>query len=651
MIMLPLKTERTILGRYPALLASLLFLGLTAACSSDSPTEPQQNPGGGGGGGGGGATAWNITVTTDRPSVQVNSSEAVSINIRVRRADNGQPPPNGATVQVTTTLGDLNSQGSGIQSGVAQLTGGDATVLLFAGPINGNAIVRVQLENSVGSSQVQIVGSATFFLTAVSPTVGDGDGGEVVRITGGGFFEPVRVLFGNAAGEVLEVTGSLIRVRTPSVNLAPGQSQTVSVQVTVGFNTPEAQTDSLANVFTFGEDPIQQMQIFGVTPNSGPNEGGTPVTISGVGFTSPVQVLFGSGSLGSFSGVEAQVRSVTSSQIVVDSPAATGFGVDNRDQQVAVLVRLIDTGESALFNSAFLYGNEIFITAVAPNIGPAGGGQLVTIFGQGFDEPVAVSFAEVAATPISVTGSEIIARTAAVQFSDCNNDIAGPVRVTNIETGAEAEGGNYTYEITDLAPFVTSVNPRGVAQAGGDQITILGGNFGTPLQVLVDGGIATVTSVSESQVVFLMPSFPNSDLEQVDCDDNGDGTIGDRYIESVVTRQIGITVSGSCSLDGDLDVSFNVTPTDTSCRNDVGDPPDPPQPPSAAFNATVNGLTVAFDNTSVNATTYQWNFGDGTTSNATDPIKTYGAAGTYLVRLTAIGPGGSDTTSQNITVP
>lgn len=56
-----------------------------------------------------------------------------------------------------------------------------------------------------------------------------------------------------------------------------------------------------------------------------------------------------------------------------------------------------------------------------------------------------------------------------------------------------------------------------------------------------------------------------------------------------------------------------------------------------AASATVSSLdTVAtFTNTSVGATTYAWDFGDGNTSTTTSPVHEYAAAGTYTVTLTA----------------
>lgn len=56
---------------------------------------------------------------------------------------------------------------------------------------------------------------------------------------------------------------------------------------------------------------------------------------------------------------------------------------------------------------------------------------------------------------------------------------------------------------------------------------------------------------------------------------------------------------------------------------------------------------------SSNATTYEWDFGDGNTSNATSPSHTYAQGGTYTVRLIVINPAACkvrDTTFLSITV-
>ncbi|MFK7755488.1 MAG: PKD domain-containing protein [Flavobacteriales bacterium] len=62
-------------------------------------------------------------------------------------------------------------------------------------------------------------------------------------------------------------------------------------------------------------------------------------------------------------------------------------------------------------------------------------------------------------------------------------------------------------------------------------------------------------------------------------------------------------------------------------------------PPSASFGFSQispdNFLEVTFSNTSVSATDYFWDLGDGTTSTALEPVHTYPEEGVYTVTLTA----------------
>jgi PKD repeat protein len=73
--------------------------------------------------------------------------------------------------------------------------------------------------------------------------------------------------------------------------------------------------------------------------------------------------------------------------------------------------------------------------------------------------------------------------------------------------------------------------------------------------------------------------------------------------------------------------------------------------PVAGYSFVADDLKVTFTNTSKDATSYAWDFGDGMTSTDAAPTHTYAAAGTYTVKLTATGAGGSsNVSSQSITV-
>lgn len=68
------------------------------------------------------------------------------------------------------------------------------------------------------------------------------------------------------------------------------------------------------------------------------------------------------------------------------------------------------------------------------------------------------------------------------------------------------------------------------------------------------------------------------------------------------------------------------------------------------YNGCGNAATsFAFSNTSTNATSYVWDFGDGTTSTLTNPTKTYTTTGTFIVKLVASNSNGcKDSSTQTI---
>jgi PKD repeat protein len=82
--------------------------------------------------------------------------------------------------------------------------------------------------------------------------------------------------------------------------------------------------------------------------------------------------------------------------------------------------------------------------------------------------------------------------------------------------------------------------------------------------------------------------------------------------------------------------------------------PNIPRPIAAFTQNVASGqvpLTVRFVNQSsgeINSLT--WNFGDGSSSNERDPVKTFNTAGLFNVTLTVAGPGGTSNVSRQISV-
>lgn len=537
--------------RHPSLLFSLVLLSLLGlavfACTSDSPSEPRQDPNPPPGGGGG---EFNVTVTATPGEVLAGSENPVEVVVRVRSRTTGAPPANGSTAVVSASLGGFNAP-DGPSSGPITLFNGEARFQFFAGPNPGTAVIQVEFRGDVGQALVTLRDLAAFFLSFVDPD--RGQGGDAVTIHGGGFVRPLRVTFNGVSARVLGVAPNRIRVEVPP---APGPVDSnstlpVGVSVTIALDQQGEATDSLSNGFSYLPGGTSQPQpvVFSVEPPSGPNEGGTRVNVLGDNFQAPVRVLFGD--------VEATVEAVTKTRITARTPAATALGVDNRGQTVDVRVINVDSGFEDTLNNGFTYGDvAFFIRAIAPSSGPQAGGTQVTLTGTGFLDPLRVTFGDFVATVVSVSSTEVILRTPAITDD-----------VLNTET----------------------------------------------------------------------------------CNDNSDEQEGERFLPTAFD----VTATNVQFGDTDtLDNAFIYTPTDSTCRNDVAPPPPPPPPPTAAFTFNANALTVIFTNNSSDFQGSLWDFGDGMTSTERDPVHTYAAPGTYTVTLTVSNLiGQTDSVSQFVTVP
>ena len=77
---------------------------------------------------------------------------------------------------------------------------------------------------------------------------------------------------------------------------------------------------------------------------------------------------------------------------------------------------------------------------------------------------------------------------------------------------------------------------------------------------------------------------------------------------------------------------------------------EPEAQPTAIFSYSTNDLEVTFTNESLNAQSYHWDFGDGSTSSEENPKKIYPSAGTYKVTLKVTNGTLDNSTSTDITV-
>ena len=470
-------------------------------------------------------STWTISVTASPNEFDLNAGSGTSqILVSARRSDNNQQVAPGTTALLSTTSGTLTTNdgqtGDSVPIVFDEAGQSRATLVTGAFSIDTTIIVRAQIESSFGSTRIQMIDvqAAPFQMSSVSPSVGPPSGGTTLTISGSGFVSPARVLlsgsFGTLVAENTNVQSSTrITARTPSINLASGQNAAATVTVENGFdeNGNPTATDSLASAFTYTRSTqgTTTLKLISISPTQGPNEGGTQVTVRGEGFGNEAQVYFTNGPL-----IEATVLSITPTRMEVITPSATGPNAPNANSRVSLIVRDPTSGQQATLAGAFQYGGaggQMFISSIRPNEGEYLGGDEVTIFGQGFEEPVAVEAGGLAQQVLSVSGTEILFRTVPASIG-CSNQ-SGTTEVVNLETNETTTGPAFTYR--PVRPQVIGFlgDNTGVA---GDTRTIIGVGrgyavgFDPPIRVTFNGLPASIQSIGGAfgeEITVTVPAY------------------------------------------------------------------------------------------------------------------------------------------------
>lgn len=177
------------------------------------------------------------------------------------------------------------------------------------------------------------IATSTPTVTSVSPASGSPSDGTAVAINGTDFRAGATVTIGCAAAtNVNVVNATTITAVTPACAEGTG-----NVTVT---NT-DTGTGTLAGGFRFG---APSPTVGGVSPNGGPSNGGTLVTITGTNFGAGAAVTFGTNP-----GTDTQVINPTTITTRVP-PSAVAGGVDVKVQNT--------DGHSGTMGNGFTYSNS-----------------------------------------------------------------------------------------------------------------------------------------------------------------------------------------------------------------------------------------------------------------------------------------------------
>ena len=259
-----------------------------------------------------------------------------------------------------------------------------------------------------------------------------------------------------------------------------------------------------------------------------------------------------------------------------------------------------------------------FVTLMASN--DAGGFQLykddwITI--EDTPAPVATFEYEINGSQVSLINNSENSNLFEWNFGDGNfSSIENPIHTY-------AGGGNYTINLIASNSCGTDLQTTELIIEGPPVAT-----FSTGANNICEGSEVQYFGVSSSNSVTWSWNFPGGVPET-----------SDEQNPIIVYPTVGV-------YDATL-IIFNTVGSDTVTQTGVVEVVSPPQ---ASFQYETNELEVSFQNLSENGNSFQWNFGDGTTSNDNNPVHSYAIEGSYLVELIAYNACDTATSQQEITL-
>ncbi|MBB5476317.1 IPT/TIG domain-containing protein [Micromonospora parathelypteridis] len=381
------------------------------------------------------------------------------------------PQSGGQTVTITGTgfiPGGTTVTFDGVPAtGVTVAPGGTSlTAVTPAGAIGPASVVASTVNGTAPPlGYTYLADGSAAVVTDLAPASGPTVGGTTVTITGTGFAEVRGVDFNGLPGTdfTVDQAGTTITVVSP-----PNPAGPALVELVFPAGRVTAPT------FTYIAPTITT-----VVPNSGPNTGGTTVTITGTGFTGATGVTFGD-----TPGTNLVVDPSGSSLTVVTPPGPVG----------PVDVSVLLPGANAGAPDGFTYvAAAPTAGAITPDEGPQSGGQTVTITGTGFiPGGTTVTFDGAPATGVTVNpqGTSLTAVTP--------SGAIGPAVVVVTTGGGSSAELDYTYLADQGDAAVTGLTPTTGPTSGGTTVTITGTGLSGATGVTFDGVPGTGFTVDQA---------------------------------------------------------------------------------------------------------------------------------------------------------
>ncbi len=251
-------------------------------------------------------------------------------------------------------------------------------------------------------------------ILAITPTAGPAAGGQLVTVVARGLTTEAdtTVYFGaqEATIQAVDAAGHVVLLEVPAGDVG-------SVAVTLNNSNG---TDTRANGYVYENF----VKVYSVGPNFGPTDGGTEITVKGVGFVDGLQLRVGA--------LPAATVTVVDSETITATTPPGSPGLAN--------VTVLQGSLSDTLVGGFAYLSDMNLWVVDPAQGSQAGGTWIELAGSGFPEDATVLVGGSPATHVTVVSpTKITARTPPGNIGSVD------VTVTSISKGAVVLPNGYTY--------------------------------------------------------------------------------------------------------------------------------------------------------------------------------------------------------------
>ncbi|MDR9853362.1 IPT/TIG domain-containing protein [Paenibacillus sp. VCA1] len=327
-------------------------------------------------------------------------------------------------------------------------------------------------------------------LDSISPAEGPQAGGTVVTLTGAGFRAGLKVYFDSTLVSTSSLTDTKVTLTTPKWTTA----EKVDIKVVDNYGQESILTDAFEYL---APPPPPAPKILSVTPNSGPQAGGTLVSINGSDFVSGAKVYLNDKDVTSGSTFSSKTL------IYLKTPAWT--------KAESVSVKVVNPDNLfAVLDQAFTYDPlpAPEITTVTPNKGPVAGGTVVALQGKNFVNGATLKLGAKDVTVTFVSAAQLQFKTPAWSTGESVDII-----VTNPDGQKAVLEKGYTFETPPPppAPVISNITPDNGEMAGGTLVYINGSNFVSGAKVYFDSISVATTLNSSSQLIVRSPAWTTAE--------------------------------------------------------------------------------------------------------------------------------------------